>query len=328
MISIIVPVYNIENYLIPCIKTILNSTYQDYELILVDDGSTDSSGDICDLFASQDKRIKVIHQQNAGVTVVRNTGLKVATGEYIMFVDGDDVIHPQMIETLKTAIDSGDYDFSMIHGVMLKPQQAASRLQEREVEIDSASWSVLDQTTCIKNVMGLGAAGYQFHVVWNKLYKREIVEGLFFKDTDGEDYEWSNRMYLRARQGIDTGAELYYYIQRDSSITHKKLVDSYIERIESYFECYKEMPVDNQAYRDLAIKTVYSFMFGVRRSADGSPFLEKAKARCAEVYHKTRADLWHSGLPFLRKLRYECFYHMPWSYRFVMWLKYDVLKHS
>lgn len=95
MVSIIVPVYNVEEYLRECVDSVLNQTYSDVEVILVDDGSTDQSGNICDEYAKMDSRIKVIHKKNRGVSSARNTGIETASGERIIFVDSDDCIHPQ-----------------------------------------------------------------------------------------------------------------------------------------------------------------------------------------------------------------------------------------
>ena len=99
MISIIVPVYKAEQYLRPCIDSILAQTYTDYELVLVDDGSPDNCGAICDEYATKDSRVKVIHQRNQGQAAARNAAVKMALGEWICFVDSDDVIHPQMLES-------------------------------------------------------------------------------------------------------------------------------------------------------------------------------------------------------------------------------------
>ena len=96
MISIIVPIYNIEKYLAHCIDSVLNSTLTDFELILVDDGSTDSSGSICDDYSTRDERITVIHQENGGISIARNHGLEKAHGDYVIFIDGDDVIKPDI----------------------------------------------------------------------------------------------------------------------------------------------------------------------------------------------------------------------------------------
>ena len=102
MVSIIVPVYNVEEYLRECVDSILNQTYSDVEVILVDDGSTDQSGNICDEYAKMDSRIKVIHKKNGGVSAARNTGIGEASGEYLMFVDSDDAIHPELVEAYMT----------------------------------------------------------------------------------------------------------------------------------------------------------------------------------------------------------------------------------
>lgn len=105
MISIIVPVYNVEEYLRECVDSVLNQTYSDIEVILVDDGSTDQSGNICDEYAGMDSRIKVIHKKNEGVSAARNTGIEVASGERIIFVDSDDCIHPQLLESYRELDD-------------------------------------------------------------------------------------------------------------------------------------------------------------------------------------------------------------------------------
>lgn len=100
LVSVIVPIYNVENYVNQCVVSILNQTYKSLEIILVDDGSTDESGEICDHFSESDKRVITIHKENGGLSDARNAGLKRAGGKYVMFVDGDDSLHPLAIETL------------------------------------------------------------------------------------------------------------------------------------------------------------------------------------------------------------------------------------
>ncbi|HEL7541574.1 TPA: glycosyltransferase, partial [Enterococcus faecalis] len=112
-ISIIVPVYNVEKYLEKCVRSILAQTFTDFELILVDDGSPDSSGAMCDQFAEQDERVKVIHKENGGLSDARNAGIEIATGEYLGFVDSDDYIADDMYELLYTNIVKEDADLSI-----------------------------------------------------------------------------------------------------------------------------------------------------------------------------------------------------------------------
>ena len=111
-VSIIIPVYNVKDYIDQCIQSVVNQTYKDIEIILVDDGSTDGSSEICDQWVQKDLRIQCIHQQNAGVSVARNSGLKRCSGHYIMFVDGDDQIEPNMCDKLFKALIDADADVS------------------------------------------------------------------------------------------------------------------------------------------------------------------------------------------------------------------------
>ena len=112
-ISVIVPVYKVESYLPSCIESVLSQTYPCFELILVDDGSPDHCGEICDAYARKDDRVRVIHQKNAGLSAARNAGLEIASGTYVTFVDSDDAIHPQMLERLIKAIQTTDANMSL-----------------------------------------------------------------------------------------------------------------------------------------------------------------------------------------------------------------------
>ena len=123
LISVIIPVYNVEGFLPLTLESVLHSTCTDYELILVDDGSTDGSGAICDRYAQENKNIQVIHKPNGGVSSARNSGLDVARGKYVCFIDGDDMIHPQMFAEQVRAIESGDYDFSMVMMRMVRSDE-------------------------------------------------------------------------------------------------------------------------------------------------------------------------------------------------------------
>ena len=107
-ISIVVPVYNVENYLVECLQSILEQTYKDFELILVNDGSVDKSGEICDEYKKKYDNIKVVHQKNQGQSVARNNGVKLSEADWIMFVDSDDVIHPNLLEYLYRAVTESD----------------------------------------------------------------------------------------------------------------------------------------------------------------------------------------------------------------------------
>ena len=177
LISIIVPIYNVEGYVSTCIDSLLRQTYSHLQIILVDDGSTDRSGAICDKYARQDTRIEVIHQENAGLSAARNSGLKRAIGELIAFVDGDDYVHPQMYETLYRALRSGDYDFSMVLGKQV-PDGSSQVLSLSSV----FKQTILPQERLMRGLFNLETIEeVQLQVVWNKLYKRELLEEELFQ---------------------------------------------------------------------------------------------------------------------------------------------------
>ena len=218
MISIIVPVYNIEDYLRRCLDSILNSTYTDYELILVDDGSTDSSGLICDEYAAKDNRIIVIHQDNKGLSPSRNTGLNISKGEYILMIDGDDCIHVRMIEILYDSITRDDYDFSMC---LYQPISNLEMIDtQRMVTIDENSLQPMSQNECMRYLY-LNRSTYDYFVVWNKLYRRELLKGIFFNHDASQDTEFNKKVYLRVKKAVCYREQLYFYIKQTLRIISK-----------------------------------------------------------------------------------------------------------
>ena len=210
LISIIVPIYNVEGYVSTCIDSLLRQTYPHLQIILVDDGSTDRSGAICDKYARQDTRIEVIHQENAGLSAARNSGLKRAIGELIAFVDGDDYVHPQMYDTLYRALRSGDYDFSMVLGKQV-PDGSSQVLSLSSV----FKQTVLPQERLMRGLFNLETIEEaQLQAVWNKLYKRELLEEELFQKTGTEDTEFNCRIYLHVHRAILIEEAMYYWVQR------------------------------------------------------------------------------------------------------------------
>ena len=168
MISVIVPIYNVEEYLPACIESILNQTYRDLEILLIDDGSTDNSGKICDEYAEKDKRCIVIHQQNKGSSGARNTGLDNAKGEYISFIDGDDYIHPQMLEILYKEIEKENCDFAMI-----SHKKVFNKLEQNKDIEGNINVIYLNRHVLISGLYNkTNFLESDFQAVWNKLYKK------------------------------------------------------------------------------------------------------------------------------------------------------------
>jgi glycosyltransferase involved in cell wall biosynthesis len=316
MISIIVPVYNLGNYLQGCLESILRSSYKDIEIILVDDGSTDGSNDVCDSYALKDNRIRVVHKENSGVSTTRNRGLEEAKGEYIMFVDGDDQIHPNMIEWLLDAIQSGDYDFAMAYGVKMK-----GTLQEIEGSIENNDLPIpskkdISQSQYMQKMYD--SLDFQYHVIWNKLYRRTLVEGLFFRETKAEDVDWLNRMALRMRSAVVLDAELYYYIQRMDSLVHNWNSSENLDRINTYLLCLSDIPKEKGAYRAMCLKTMYSVMLSFRRHFRNTPLEKEANERCKTVFKETIGEFLHSEIGMMSKMRSVIGYHMPRLYDYLL----------
>ena len=277
MISVIVPVYNVEEYLPTCIESILNQTYKDLEILLIDDGSTDNSGKICDEYAKQDNRCIVIHQQNKGLSGARNTGLDHATGEYISFIDGDDYIHPQMLEILYETLHKKDYDFSMV----TFKQVWKYRKENNTVTIHHNNIFITKISGLMAGLYNINNNTHQwselnFQVVWNKLYKKEIIKDLRFKQTSSEDTEFNNRVYLRTNLAILINIPLYYWVQRQSSITHQPINKNYIGRANSYLLCLHEIPIKEKKYRACCLEKLYKITINIRYHSQKSQWYDYA----------------------------------------------------
>lgn len=167
-ISIVVPVYNAEEYLLENINSILLQIYINFELILVDDGSTDSSGDICDAYAKKDSRVKVIHQENSGVSAARNVGIEIASGKYVVFIDSDDYIKPDYLSELYKAISSNPYSWCFCG------------FQEMD-EKGAVLWDCLYQTDKEYDVFPISEYGTVLHkkfasMLWNRIYELDIIK--------------------------------------------------------------------------------------------------------------------------------------------------------
>ncbi|MBO4219602.1 MAG: glycosyltransferase [Clostridia bacterium] len=217
MISIVVPVYNVEKYVEKCIESILSQTYKDIEVLLIDDGSPDSSGEICDRFASIDSRVRVIHTPNRGVGAARNTGIANARGDYIGFVDSDDWLEPDMYETLLAELKAADADICECGWFVEYSGSAKISVPERKL------WTGDDT-----------ARGYFLETIsvycWSKLYKRHLFEKVLFPEgVTSEDVSAVCFLAVGAERVRTIDVPLYHYLQRAGSMvndhTMKRLID-------------------------------------------------------------------------------------------------------
>lgn len=214
LISVIIPVYNVENYLRECIDSVLAQTYTELEVLLVDDGSTDGSGAICDEYARQDSRVRVIHQANGGLSAARNTGLRIARGQYISFVDSDDVVGAHFLEVLYRGIQKEHTKLSVCR--YLKFQDGQPRGEECRTG-NTAVWGL--EQTALGLTQTEGDRSIFLTIMCNKLYDRALFDTLRFPAGKlHEDEYMIHHLLLAARSVCICDAALYFYRQRRSSI--------------------------------------------------------------------------------------------------------------
>ena len=210
LISVIVPVFNVEQYLNRCLESIVNQTYTNLEIILVDDGSTDKSGEICDYWKDTDQRIKVIHKENGGLSDARNVGMNMASGEYIGFIDSDDYIAPEMYDRLLKAIIQNDSDIAVCSVEMVWENQNLKTPYTSKIN------DILDNKEAIEELIKENKLKLP---VWNRLYKSCIAKKFDFPyGKFHEDILWSYQVFGSAERVSIIDYTGYYYMQRDNSI--------------------------------------------------------------------------------------------------------------
>lgn len=222
MVSVIVPVYNTEKYLRKCIDSIIAQTYKDLEIILVDDGSTDSSGSICDGYALKDPRVRVVHKENGGLASARKAGIGIAKGEYVGFVDSDDWIEPDMYRTLYEAVAAADADIAAEGAVDDFEGECAVALNGIPAGVYASPderKQLRENMLCCADFFCMGVQPY----LWNKLFRRGLVlrhmPGIPEDITVGEDAAAVYPMLAMADKAAILGSAHYHYCRRRGSMT-------------------------------------------------------------------------------------------------------------
>lgn len=227
MISVIVPIYNIKLYLEKCIQSIIGQSYSELEIILIDDGSTDGPAEICDRYASLDNRIKVLHKPNGGLVSARKAGLEAATGEYVVYVDGDDWIEPDLCENmLKEMLDSGadlvDANYYMDMGQEVVSMHSNISYGIYDVE------EIIPIMLCDENFNECRLKAF----LWSKMFKRELLEKVQYtvdeRITFGEDVAVTYPYVLQCKKISILNYSGYHYVQHLSSMVYTKKADEQI----------------------------------------------------------------------------------------------------
>lgn len=242
LITVIVPVYQVYQYLSECVESLIHQTYTNLEIILVDDGSTDGSGSLCDEYARKDDRIRVIHQEHQGPSGARNAGLDLANGEYVAFVDSDDIVAPAYIEKLYQLLEKYHADIAVCAYRKGDGKELQSIVERMKIG-NNCQNDTRVTTFCMSSEQMLR----QWHgrykkyetVVWNKLYRRSVLHGNANKNknkirfSEGrihEDVLISHLIIGNARKIAVTTQELYLYRTREDSITTRTITREAIEQ--------------------------------------------------------------------------------------------------
>lgn len=298
-ISVVVPIYNVAEYLIECLESVLNQTYTYYEMILVDDGSTDESGTICDKYAEKYENIMVYHQKNQGLSAARNTGISYAKGSYICFIDSDDVVHRQYLEILYHNAKKNSADISIcsyesfetLEQVQLDAERNNVSKLEYKIELMKRLTKIhIDQD----NITTISA--------WNKLYRIELFHShMYSVGLLHEDELIIHHLLHEANRVVLTESKLYYYRSRANSIMdrrqrnskkHLTIVDAFSERKDLFREYYPEI------YSEISVGYMYTLCTWIFRMMD-----EQEKEIVDELRNKLCLELESNKGNFQRSQR-------------------------
>lgn len=295
MVSVIVPVYNAEQTLRRCVTSILEQQFTDLELLLVDDGSTDASGEICDEFAARDARVTVLHQENAGVSAARNHALDQANGTYLQFLDSDDWITPDATRSLVRAAETHHCDL-----VIADFYRVVGERLSRKGDIDEDG--LLTREEYAAHMME-NPADFYYGVLWNKLYRRELVERYQLRmDPDiswCEDFLFNLEYIRRADRFYALSVPIYYYVKTRGSLASQSLSISKTVKMklmifESYHQFYKDV-LDEEGYERCRAK-VYRFLLDAAGDGAVPPLLPTSQKLGDERVRAFQAGVMGSGL--------------------------------
>lgn len=315
LISVVVPIYNVEKYLERCVESLRSQTYENLEIILVDDGSPDGCPAICDAYVKKDARIQVIHQVNAGLSRARNAGIDIAGGEYIAFVDSDDYVAPDFIESLyqllqETGCAIAQCRFAYVQGEMVPADE-------------NQSFRIYRGESLMEQLYGPEEEATYFVVAWNKLYRRELFEEIRYPvGRIHEDEATTYQLFHKGRKLAFLDRALYgYYTENAGSITsvfsRKRLqwLTAHEERI-AFLKEHGYEKLLSQAYRKLCDACI-TFYFRCTDDVEDAVQIRKELKERLKRYRLEGAQ-WIAELPFQTKAGYQLFEVSPSSYAKVL----------
>ena len=329
LISVIVPVYNIEKYLSRCLDAISAQTYNNLEIILVDDGSTDGSGRICDEFATRDSRARVIHHtQNQGLWAARNAGQDASYGAYLWFPDGDDYFHKDILRILYEAInqESGEQKYQLAI-CCSKKTTSSTEDTESYTRVTSVVYSRDELVYGLFRDKESNGIYHALPQLWNKLYRRDLIRPFRARSfVRAQDLDFNFRVFQQIEEAIVITNPLYYWVQRSDSLMKTKdasiLYPACHSRI--LFSSYLELPLQSQKYRPLLLERLYLNMVFWRARTYQTNRQGDAFKQIRQFEHVTRKAYLHSRqIPLYKRLACLSLLHSPRLTRFLLKLTHN-----
>ncbi len=234
LVSVIVPVYNSEQYLCTCVDSIVNQTYRDLEIILVDDGSTDSSGTICDQYAAKDDRVQVIHKTNGGNGDARNAGLGAASGMWIVMADNDDILHTRQIEVLLAVAQDKDVDIAV---GWYRSFESMENPLEMKIPGNFLDYAEVLTNQHLYDDAFIARYSMILTVPWSKMCRRELYDGIRFPSRSRhDDTRTTWKLYEKAKRTALIPLELHYWRNNPDSYGRRRFDTSHFDGIDAYGE--------------------------------------------------------------------------------------------
>jgi len=301
MISVIIPVFNVELFLQSCLESVKAQTLKDFEAILVDDGSSDSSGAICDAYARADNRFRVVHQPNQGVSAARNRGLDLAKGDYVYFVDADDEMRPEALEHLYHAITQGEYDIAASGYSLVRNGEETDQCMTA-----GSPPMIFSGDEVLYKLLVDGS--FVCYTCWNKLITRKLIADLRFTDIKQEDFLFCGQLSLRLGAVIYLNESLYRYYDRPSSLSKDFSYIGPHRSMTVLARLIEGTPKERKIARSLIltrlmVRLITSSYF---ISASSLPLEEKEayKETCRMLFRRYRKEFFcHPAIPMLEKLK-------------------------
>ena len=307
-ISIIVPVYNVENYLDRCISSILEQSFTDFQFILVNDGSKDNSGTICDEYAKKDSRIKVIHQDNLGLSAARNIGIEASQGKYITFIDSDDFIHTNMLYILYNNLLENKADISVCNYNLVYEDKLTTR------DWGNNDIAVYNNIESVKKIVEKSET--VMIIAWGKLYKRDLFDDIRYPVGKYHEDEFvTYKLLYKSTKTVVTDAKLYYYLQRSNSITGSTYSIKRLEKLEALEEAV--MFFKSKSNEELVELAQYRYMLNIQIAYYKVKYemnhekivMDKLRLQYNKKFHEFKNNV--ESITVMKKMALKIFYTFP-----------------